>query len=128
MWQVEYQQCPRGHTWEFRFDHVPLDDGRWHAVSRSLDGVYRVEHEGIQYCVPMTDVPPDEWRFLLEELRIAGPWITPDQVEVIIQRREDGFWMRAPRATDHDEVRIASLTCPDLTSAYRALRRRMPRK
>lgn len=123
MWQVEYEQCPRGHTWEFKFDHVPLDDGRWHRVNSTSPAVYRVEHEALQYCTPGPDIPDAEWQALLVDLKASGPLSTDDELRVIIARREDGYWMQSARPEEGQGAPVPSLTCPDLSAAYRELRR-----
>jgi|GEM_PF-3885297 len=125
MWRVEYEQCPRGHTWEFKLDHVPLDDGRWHRVNRQLRAVYRVDHEAIQYCTPGDSVPEDEWQALLADLKACGPIVTHHEVQLIIERCPEGYRVLSPFLPAHPGILLADLNGPDLTAAYRELRRQL---
>ena len=124
MWQVEYEQCPRGHTWEFKFDHIPLDDGRWHPVNRDLRAVYRVDHDAIQYCAPGTEIPEEEWRVLLNDLKVAGPIPTHREVHLLLECGDGGYTVRPATPPNAPGVALAALTGPDLTAAYHKLRRR----
>lgn len=119
---LHYEQCPMGRERGIvKFDHEPVEDGRWRRLNKGSTALYRYADGFFQMVAAESEDLDLDFPPLLAAIENAGPLQTTDELEILIRPAGSGFEMTSVFINHGPGARFSEFSPRPWNAAYQRL-------